>query len=208
MRRYHARRDATTDAESAEAHAERVDTSDAWLVAADAWELVGQPERARFAILRQAKYNPNVITHARAAEIRQQIDGWNAAGVELSRGGPRRASYEEDRSAIRRRLGYPYPSNEDIGDLQVYEFLRDPPERLFAYRGNAGPGSSQYDHTFNGRALGIITRWGGSSRAFGRGPRLEHVTVRAINGFMYSGTCNLETGTYCKLRRGKAWLKR
>ena len=197
MRRYHARRDATTDAESAEAHAERVDTSDAWLVAADAWELAGQPERARFAILRQAKYNPNVITNDEAADIRQRMDAWNAQW----RG--RRSLSAAEQEQIKRRLGFDRPSNEEIGELELYSFLRDPPTHLLTY-----PRDDGHIITFGGQILGRITHRGRSSRVFGRGPRLEHVTVRAINGYWYSGTCNRETGDYCKLKRGKAWLKR
>lgn len=207
MRRYRAQRDATLDAESAEAHAEQVDTSDAWLVAADAWELAGQPNRARFAILRQAEYNPNVITSAQAAEIRRKIDEWNAAERALSQSGSRRASYEEDRAAIRRSLGFPYPSNEEIGDLQIYEFLREPPDRLFAYHEiDRPPIGTRAIRTYNGGLLGTIMELGRITRPYET--RLQHVRVRAINGFMYHGTCNLDTGTYCKLRRGKAWLRR
>ena len=197
MRRFYTRRDPAAQAWAAEAHAERVDTSDAWLVAADAWELSGHPNRARFAILRQAKYNPNVITSAQAAEIRQRMDAWDAQW------GGRRSLSAAEQEQIRRRLGFDRPTNEDIGELELHSFLLSPPIHLFVY-----PRDNGDIVTFGGQVLGRIIESGRFSYAFGRGPRLQHVTVRAINGYYYSGTCNRETGDYCKLKRRKAWLRR
>ena len=183
MRR--SRRDAQTDAEGAEAYAERVDTSDAWLVAADAWEIAGQPDRARFAILRQSV---KAITRAKAQRIRQQLQEGDR---QMREGTP----YEK--SATNRL------TSDEISNLDVYDFLLDPPERLTtAYSNAAGE-----IVTFTGQVLGHIVRRG--QRFYGRLPS-RHVSVHAINGFAYSGTCNLDEdlGTYCKLKRGKAWLRR
>ena len=185
MRRFYTRRDPAAQAWAAEAHAERVETDAAWLVAADAWEEAGDPRRARFAVLRQRQ---NAITHAEASRIRRLLD-----------------RYRHEQAA---RGITDTPVNAEISQLEIYDFLLDPPKQLFAYF------REPYFHepgdiiTFVGDRLGGVVKFGGQTRAFGRGPRLQHVTVRAINVFMYSGTCNLETGTYCKLRRGKAWLRR
>lgn len=198
MRRYRTQRDAQADAESAEAHAKRVNTDAAWQVAADAWEIAGNMRRARHATLRQPGFG---------SETRRRLAAWQAAEREFwrkdqrfRRGGLSR----EEVLIIDRAAGTTRPTNEEISELEVADFLRDPPLHLFAYYSD----DSDLITNFMGAPLGEITRRGARSRAFGRGTFLQHVTVTAINGYYYSGTCNLETGTYCKLKRGKVWRRR
>lgn len=186
-----ARRDAVTVAEAAEAHAERVNTNDAWLVAADAWEEASVPNRTRFAYLRQPRLHSGLLlTNAEAASIRRRYDAWSKVA---------------GRQTPAEMAKISAPTNNEVGLLEIYEFLRDPPTHLFAYYDSGGA-----IHTFTSGLLGTIVSRGKTARAFGSqaGPRLQYVTVRAINGYYYSGRCNLDTGDYCKLKRGKAWLRR
>ena len=195
VRRYaRTSRDPTSAAESAEAYARQVNTDAAWLVAADAWEETGDLTRARRMLLHQPSFGE---------ETRRRLDAWEDASAEWQARTQHRGGFlPEHIREIGRLAGTPRPTNDQIAILQLADFLRNPPERLFGYYN----GDRITD--FVGNEVGTITRRGGATRAYGRGPRLQHVTVHAINGFMYSGTCNLETGTYCKLRRGKAWLRR
>ena len=192
-------------AEQMELHAEQVDTNDAWLIAADAWEEASRPDRARFAFVRQPRlidrvYTP-VITGAQAAIVRHRLRTWDEVAERLfRRGGLSQSEVEE----INRIANTTRPNNNELSEFEIYEFLRDAPTSLFAYYSTAAEGGSI--HTFDGDMLGpIISRGQTSRRAFGRGPILRHVTVRTINGFFYHGRCNLETGTYCRLKRGKPW---
>ena len=188
-----------------ERHAEQVDTNDAWLIAADAWEEASQPDRARFAFVRQPRWINRtytaVITGEQAATIRRRYDAWEEAA-----GGRRGGLSPADVARIDKIAGTTRPSGNEISALEIYEFLRDPPTHKFAYYSSVDKGGTI--HTFDGDVLGTIVDRGQTSRVFGRGPTLRHVTVRAINGFLYGGRCNLDTGTYCKLKRGKPWLKR
>lgn len=105
----------------------------------------------------------------------------------------------EEIREIERRAGTKWPSNRAFGKLEKFDFLNHPPERLFAY----------YDRdlrcvtTWMGDVLGTIVHRGRESRPFGG--RVVPIRVRAINGYMYSGRCNLSGGDYCRLRRGKRW---
>lgn len=90
------------------------------------------------------------------------------------------------------------------------------PERVFAYydanlleryrsdRYVVGDGI----RTFMGDYLGTVVHRGKVTRPFGNPhARIQHVRVRAINGYYYRGTCALDTGTYCKLRRAEPWFR-
>lgn len=199
-RAFHVDRDPRSDAISAELNAEREQTDAAWLVAADAWEEAGDPDAVRFALLRQPRLlGPRpLLTRATAARF--------------SRGGPQRSGLDAE-----------HLSNEQQSALERFEFVRSPPATLFTYysddfdphRSRMGIGARPFArlptiHTFMSEPLGLITGYGQVRRAFNRSgsSRIVSVTVRAINGYAYHGTCQLDTGTYCRLKRGKPWLKR
>lgn len=201
-----ARRDPNSVAEQMEAYAERAATDEAWLVAADAWEEANSPERARYAYLRHILFeglrrqHPALLTSEEARWTRERYDRWKKAAESLGAG---RSWTPEQERRINDIAKTRRPSSAQVSHLEVYEFLRKPPEHLFAYYTDNGQIT-----TFMGDVLGSIVERGSTTRPFGNTTRTQHVTVRAINGFMYNGRCNLDTGTYCKLKRGKSWLKR
>ena len=185
------RRDPRDNAIRAELHAEREQTDAAWLVAADAWEQAGDLDAARFALLRQPSLlgGRPLLTRATAERF--------------MRGGRQRSGTDAE-----------HLSNEQQSALERFEFVRNPPQALFAYYSRTLlPLRSSLDATvgtFTGEPLGVITGYGEVRYAFNRrdSSRIVSVTVQAINGYDYYGTCQLDTGTYCKLKRGKPWLRR
>ncbi len=90
------------------------------------------------------------------------------------------------------------PTNDERSELEMFEFTRNRPDRYFAY----------YDQTmskvttFTGQKLGDIT-WKGQiyKTGWGQGARKQRVRVRAITGDTYAGPCELDAGTYCRLRK-------
>lgn len=95
------------------------------------------------------------------------------------------------------------PTNKDRSDIEVYEFLNDPPSRYFAYYDN----DLRKITNWMGVKLGaIIDR--GSPWTSNMGDRRVNVVVRAINGREYVGTCFLTSGTYCRLRVRRKKAKR
>lgn len=103
----------------------------------------------------------------------------------------------EEYKAIARRAGISRaPSNKAKGKLEAYEFMRNPPDKLFAYYSN----DMRRVTTFTGDKLGDIVWRGSVVRGFGGG-KTQAIRVRGINGVMDHGRCNLTGGTYCRLRR-------
>ena len=100
-----------------------------------------------------------------------------------------------DYSQIAKMAGVRKPTNEEMGKLEVYDFLHNLPEKLFAYY------SSDMKHitTWMGDVLGTITHVGRERQPMGG--RVVSVRVNAINGLSYVGQCNLSSGSYCRLRR-------
>ena len=92
------------------------------------------------------------------------------------------------------------PSNEERGELEVFEFVRDRPDRYFAYYSDdwrelrAWPGQKLGDITYRGP----IYRTG-----FGGAAQMRHIRARAITGDDYAGTCAVSGGTYCRLKKMK-----
>ena len=168
-------------AEDLEREAETTDDHDLWAVVSDAWEEDGNRARAWYAFLRSRGQPNRIITSERA-----EILGRTLAAM------PERPTRDDDDRANRLR-----------SELEVYDFLTKQPERYFAYHLDDGN-----IVTFMSDRLGTISRKGRIVRPFGSGGRIQHVVVRAINGFDYRGTCAVENGTYCRLRRAKPWLQR
>ena len=92
------------------------------------------------------------------------------------------------------------PTNEERSELELFEFMRDRPDRYFAYYNNAMTEIG----TFTGQKLGNIIQKGTIYRTgWGPGARKQRVRVRAITGDTYAGPCELDAGTYCRLRKVK-----
>ena len=98
---------------------------------------------------------------------------------------------------IDRIAGVPAPSNEQMSQLEVYEFVTKPPDKVFAYYND----DMTRIQTWTGDVLGTIVWRGQETRPMGG--RVVRVRVHAINGHHYAGTCNRSSGTYCVLRRTK-----
>jgi hypothetical protein len=102
-----------------------------------------------------------------------------------------------------------YPTNEELGEVEFYDFMMERPSHLFAYYDK----NFKFITGFMGKRLGRIV-WDGKPHrvGWGAGGKIVRVRVEGVNGVSYHGTCNLESGTYCKLKRvgykGKgAWKK-
>lgn len=174
-----------------------------WAVVGDAWEEL-EPHRAWYAFLRSRGYARHIVTRLRAAELEHVIQRYEA-----SPGIPAR---EID-------FGFGSLSNDDLeeldargankfrGQLELFKFMTEQPKSVYAYSGYGTALAADNVVTFMGDGIGRIVRRGKITRPFGRGGQIQSVGVVGTNGFNYSGTCAVENGTYCKLRRGKPWLR-
>lgn len=99
---------------------------------------------------------------------------------------------------IERLAGCKQPTNRARGALELWRFVAHPPDTLFAYY----DASFRHVTTFMGDVIGTIVSKGKETRPMGG--RVVSVRVRGINGVTYVGTCNLSSGTYCRLRRAKS----
>ena len=183
-------------AEALEREAEQTDDPVTWTVASDAWLEAGDEARAWYARVRsRERYGTSVgrlISRARADEIARTLEMYS----------PLRPS--------RHRV-----TNEERGALELFQFMAYQPPRVFAYydaiddpRGSTSFHVGDGIRTFVGDYLGTVVHRGKVTRPFGNPhARIQHVHVRAINGYIYRGTCALDSGTYCKLRRADPWLR-
>lgn len=102
-------------------------------------------------------------------------------------------------------------SNDERSQIEVYEFVNDPPERYFAYV-KWGYDDVKFKHPHFGMPMKITT-WTGESLGAGRftsnlwtsnfGDMRITFTVHAINGKVYHGTFYYSAGDYCRMRKGK-----
>lgn len=182
-------------AEALEREAEHTDDPDTWLVASDAWLEADNDTRAWYARLRSGYGR-----HLRGAEL--------GPGLPISLIGSERAA-----AIVRALATVPNDpgvvTNEERGALELFQFVALQPERVFAYYNTQhGPLVGDAISTFMGDRLGHVIHRGRVVHPFGnRNARILHVHVRAINGYNYRGTCALDSGTYCKLRRADPWLR-
>jgi hypothetical protein len=88
-------------------------------------------------------------------------------------------------------------TNEDRSVLEIEEFQRDPPENYLLYIRE----SEKLAVNWLGNKLGDVY-FGREYRANFGGKRVP-VTVRAINGFTYSGTWYKSAGDYARVKRLK-----
>lgn len=179
-------------AEALEREAEQTGDLDTWAVASDAWLEAGNETRAWYARLRSRELygtsTSKLITRAHAENIARALETY-------------RTSHRV--------------ANEERGALELFQFMAHQPKRVFAYydpvedpRGATSFFVGDGIRTFVGDYLGTVVHRGQVTRPFGNPhARIQHVRVRAINGYIYRGTCALDSGTYCKLRRADPWLR-
>ena len=135
-----------------------------------------------------------MITEQQAADIRRRYDAKNAAVDALPgrKGGWRSWDPKDPNLSEAIRRG---PTNEEVGELEVFDFARNRPSRMFGY----------YDKdwrtvgVFTGQKLGDIVYKGGTYYA--RNATMRRVRVRAITGDEYEGPCAVSHGQYCRLRK-------
>jgi len=96
--------------------------------------------------------------------------------------------------------GIDTPTNEERADLEVHEWLTNPPSRYFAYIDEVGIG--QLVTNWTGRQLGHIT-WCGRRWRNNFGDRRVNFRMVGTNGVNYAGTAYPDSGTYCRLRAVK-----
>jgi hypothetical protein len=150
-----------------------------------------------------------MLTEKQALDIRSRHD---AARAWLK--AQKRNSYKTEEL---RAAGIKEPTNDETSALEVFEFVRDKPEKYFAYvrEPNAGTyGRSSFDRaralyagtgalqTWTGENLGTM-QFGAAFRDNFGGIRVP-VSVKAINGSVYHGTYFFSAGDYCRLKKAKA----
>lgn len=108
-----------------------------------------------------------------------------------------------DMKAIEEMSGVAWPTNEERSQVEVYEFFHDPPDRYFVY---VDPQFKKV-RTWMGDVLGDIL-WTGSEYRSPMGDRRRNIRVLGINGVMYSGTCYVSAGDYCRIRKMSAKAQR
>ncbi len=90
--------------------------------------------------------------------------------------------------------------NAKRGELEVYEFLQNPPDRYFAYVNE----KKNLVTTWTGDKLGdIIWQTPYECPAWGSTTKRVAIRIRAINGQRYYGTYYKSSGDYCRLKKFK-----
>ena len=168
-----------------------------FLVAVDAYEEAGDLARAgHLRDLAAAPPSVVVITEREARHLDQQLRRYESARrrfdpVRYQRGG----AYEpEELDEIEHMAGGRDLGNTGRGRLDLWRFYMQRPQNLFVY----WTADSNYVSDFSGEPRGRIVHYGAQRMA--RGVRLLHVRVKGFNGVLYGGTCNADTGSYCRLR--------
>jgi hypothetical protein len=143
-----------------------------------------------------------MISKARYEELRAKIDSfqeWVKENHTDAKTGW--ASYP----AIEAKKRADYTTNEEIGLVEEYEWITDPPDRAFLY-----PKMTDRTEVLGHKHLGWVTNWvgipfgvvtvRGSHWRSNFGDRRVNIRVRGSNKVDYCGTIY---GTYVRLRRVK-----
>jgi hypothetical protein len=85
-------------------------------------------------------------------------------------------------------------TNEERSAIEVFEFMRDKPERYFLYINEARGIAT----TWTGAKLGVV--WLGRRYRDNFGGERVSISIRAINGESYSGTFYKSSGDYARVR--------
>jgi hypothetical protein len=131
-----------------------------------------------------------MITPEQAADIRKRYDAvrdWLKAN---KTNGYRR----EELIAI----GINPPENDELADLEIYEFMSNPPDHYFTYVLDNGACVG----TWSGKPLSTRISLGFLYRDNFGGMR-RSVRFLGINGVEYVGTYYTSAGDYCRVRRAK-----
>jgi hypothetical protein len=148
----------------------------------------------------------NPVTAGEYARLRARVDSYEAARKKFDpkryqRGG----GYDPaDVKKIEQMAGAADVTNDERAQVELYEFVHKPPDRYFAYYNK---GLTEITG-WTGLKLGDIV-WKGYPYKDNLGGQRVNIRVRAINGLTYSGTCNMSSGTYCRLKamKGRSTLR-
>ena len=141
-----------------------------------------------------------MISQAQAEDILARYKRYDRAAERFdkrrhSRGG---GWTEAEQAEIARMAGGSLPSNEELGELEFFNFMTQRPETIFAYyEGDARVG--QEIRTWPGQKIGVVVWRGTETRPMGG--RSVSIRMQGLNGFLYAGRCNLSSGSYCRLRK-------
>lgn len=136
-----------------------------------------------------------MIDQATYDDIKGRLDEHNRERLAKYGDGP----YPSENNGLPAR-----PTNDELADLEVFEFCRDKPDRYFAYVKLSDKPNGRFVTGWTGHVLGKIT-WVGPVFRSGwfdvarRRPERRNLTVRGINGVRYYGTYYSGSGDYCRL---------
>lgn len=137
-----------------------------------------------------------MITREQYEEIKARNDKLTA-WVDSIRGKNGWASYKpEDKPSH-----VPDCTNEERGEMELYEFCTNPPDKYFLYVSE----EKRTAFTWPGQTLGTV-QFGRAYKvpAFGGWPSVRvPVTIHAVNGLTYHGTYYKSSGDYARIERAK-----
>jgi len=90
------------------------------------------------------------------------------------------------------------PTNEERSEVELFDWITDPPSRYFAYVANDFGSVTNWI----GARLGTV-HWRGSEFRDNLGGKRRHFRMMGTNGKLYSGTAYVSAGDYCRLREVK-----
>lgn len=120
-------------------------------------------------------------------------------------------------AAIEAMAGGAKPTNAELGRLELYEFMTNPPDKYFLYvRLDKNPHPIGLDlpdgiaTTWTGDKLGTIFLGKASRTYTPSGGLVERIPIRvhALNGFQYAGTYYASAGDYARVKRVKSRARR
>jgi hypothetical protein len=90
------------------------------------------------------------------------------------------------------------PTNVEIGQLEIYDFMNNPPDKYFTYVLDKGACVGTYTH------LPLSTRVSlGAKYRDNFGGTRQAIRFLGINGIEYVGTYYYSSGDFCRVRKAK-----
>lgn len=193
---------ATVTAEAAELYAQEARDPDAFRVAADAWLEAGDVDRARFNLMYDwvQQAGDELLTTPQYQALLNKLEAQGEANYRFQISEDRVPQMSELDPSVHTTL-------DELRAFQKFRFLFDPPEAARLYYDDGGvylspyPGFGLYPSDIE-EAAPIYAGRAHQGRGRGRGEQ-PSVSVEAINGYRYHGTCQFRT---CHVRRGRMWL--
>jgi hypothetical protein len=129
------------------------------------------------------------ITKYEAQSIRQR-DAALSAWLKTNK----RNSYHPDELPAEIK---PTPTNAERSNVEVFEFLNDPPAVYFAYVSR----ESAIVTTWTGQALSVGRAMLGREYRSNMGDKRRAISFFGVNGVQYHGTYYCGAGDYCRVKR-------